>query len=93
MKKNYLNLLLALTCFAGLAACNQPGEEPSQEPSDEPQVEATLADTEFGWYVAGNNEVKVDGEEYTIVIDKMYGLSKADAPLHITGTWKCKFIR
>ena len=33
------------------------------------------------------------GEEYTIVIDKMYGLSKADAPLHISGTWKCNFIR
>ena len=33
------------------------------------------------------------GEEYTIVIDKMYGLSKADAPLHISGTWSCKFIR
>ena len=33
------------------------------------------------------------GEEYTIVIDKMYGLSKADAPLHITGTWECNFIR
>lgn len=33
------------------------------------------------------------GEEYTIVIDKMYGLSKADASLHITGTWECKFIR
>ncbi len=33
------------------------------------------------------------GEEYTIVIEKMYGLSKADAPLHITGTWKCKFVK
>ena len=33
------------------------------------------------------------GEEYTIVIEKMFGLSKADAPLHITGTWKCNFIR
>ena len=33
------------------------------------------------------------GEEYTIVIEKMYGLSKADAPLHITGTWNCNFIR
>ena len=33
------------------------------------------------------------GEEYTIVIEKMYGLSKADAPLHITGSWKCNFIR
>ena len=26
------------------------------------------------------------GEEYTIVIDKMYGLAKTDAPLHITRT-------
>ena len=33
------------------------------------------------------------GEEYTIVIEKMYGLSKADAPLHITGTWKCNFMK
>ena len=33
------------------------------------------------------------GEEYTIVIEKMYGLSKADAPLHITGTWKCNFTK
>ena len=40
------------------------------------------------------NDTKLkSGEEYTIVIDKMYGLSKADAPLHITGTWKCSFIR
>ncbi len=33
------------------------------------------------------------GEEYTIVIKKMYGLSKADAPLHITGRWECKFVK
>ena len=33
------------------------------------------------------------GEEYTIVIEKMYSLAKVDAPLHITGTWKCSFIR
>ena len=33
------------------------------------------------------------GEEYTIVIEKMYGLAKADAPLHITGLWECKFIK
>ncbi len=33
------------------------------------------------------------GEEYTIVIEKMYGFKKADAPLHITGTWQCKFIK
>ena len=40
------------------------------------------------------NDTKLkSGEEYTIVIDKMYGLAKADAPLHITGTWKCNFIR
>ena len=40
------------------------------------------------------NDAKLkSGEEYTIVIDKMYGLSKADAPLHITGTWKCNFTK
>ena len=40
------------------------------------------------------NDAKLkSGEKYTIVIDKMYGLAKADAPLHITGTWKCNFIR
>ena len=33
------------------------------------------------------------GEEYTIVIEKMYGLSKADAPLLITGRWECKFVK
>ena len=40
-----------------------------------------------------NDSKLKSGEEYTIVIDKMYGLSKADAPLHITGTWECNFIR
>ena len=40
------------------------------------------------------NDAKLkSGEEYTIIIEKMYGLAKADAPLHITGTWKCNFIR
>ncbi len=40
------------------------------------------------------NDAKLkSSEEYTIVIEKMYGLSKADAPLHITGTWKCKFVK
>ena len=40
------------------------------------------------------NDTKLkSGEEYTIVIEKMYGLAKADAPLHITGTWECNFIR
>ncbi len=40
------------------------------------------------------NDAKLkSGEEYTIVIEKMYGLKKADAPLHITGTWKCKFVK
>ena len=40
------------------------------------------------------NDAKLkSGEEYTIVIEKMYGLAKADAPLHITGTWECNFIR
>jgi len=40
------------------------------------------------------NDVKLEsGEQYTIVIEKMYGLSKADAPLHITGRWECKFVK
>ena len=40
------------------------------------------------------NDAKLkSGEEYTIVIEKMYGLSKADAPLHITGRWECKFVK
>ena len=40
------------------------------------------------------NDAKLkSGEKYTIIIEKMYGLSKADAPLHIAGTWKCSFIR
>jgi len=40
------------------------------------------------------NDAKLkSGEEYTIVIEKMYGLAKADTPLHITGTWKCNFTR
>ena len=40
------------------------------------------------------NDAKLkSGEEYTIVIEKMYGLAEADAPLHITGAWKCNFIR
>ncbi len=33
------------------------------------------------------------GKEYTIVIEKMNGFAKADAPLHITGTWVCKFVK
>ncbi len=40
------------------------------------------------------NDAKLkSGEEYTIVIEKMYGLSKADTPLHITGKWECKFVK
>ena len=34
-----------------------------------------------------------EDKEYKIVIEKMYGLSKADAPLHITGNWECKFVK
>ena len=40
-----------------------------------------------------NDAMLKSGEEYTIVIEKMYGLSKADAPLHITGRWECKFVK
>ena len=46
------------------------------------------------YYVGRDYKVyKKSGEEYTIVIEKMYGLSKADAPLHITGRWECKFVK
>lgn len=40
-----------------------------------------------------NDKDLTSGEEYTIFIEKMYGLSKADAPLHITGIWECKFVK
>lgn len=40
-----------------------------------------------------NDKDLTAGEEYTIVIEKMYGLAKADAPLHITGVWECKFVK
>lgn len=40
-----------------------------------------------------NDEKIKANKEYTIVIEKMYGLSKADAPLHITGLWECKFVK
>ncbi|MBQ2942041.1 MAG: hypothetical protein IJD97_07395 [Clostridia bacterium] len=33
------------------------------------------------------------GEEYKVIIEKMYGHSKADAPLHITGRWECEFVK
>lgn len=40
------------------------------------------------------NDAKLkSGEEYTIVIEKMYGHSKADTPLHITGRWECEFVK
>lgn len=40
-----------------------------------------------------NDKDMILGEEYTILIEKMYGLAKADAPLHITGVWECKFVK
>ncbi|MBE7041441.1 MAG: DUF4179 domain-containing protein [Ruminococcaceae bacterium] len=40
------------------------------------------------------NDTKIEsGEEYILIIEKMYGLAKADAPLHITGNWQCKFVK
>ena len=53
----------------------------------------TIADGKVLVNLSLNDAKLKSGEEYTIVIDKMYGLSKADAPLHITGTWECNFIR
>ena len=45
-------------------------------------VNLLLNDTEFE-----------KGKEYKIVIEKMYGLAKAEAPLHITGSWECEFVK
>ena len=40
------------------------------------------------------NDAKLkSGEEYKVIIEKMYGHSKADAPLHITGRWECEFVK
>ena len=53
----------------------------------------TVSDGKVQVNLSLNDEKLISGEEYTIVIEKMYGLSKADAPLHITGTWRCKFTK
>ncbi|MBR5544693.1 MAG: hypothetical protein IKU66_04390 [Clostridia bacterium] len=39
-----------------------------------------------------SNNLK-SGETYTLKIDSLYGLSKADAPLEIKGSWSCSFTR
>ncbi len=53
----------------------------------------TVSDGKVFVNLSLNNAKFKSGEEYTIVIEKMYGLAKADAPLHITGTWECKFVK
>jgi len=53
----------------------------------------TVSDGKVQVNLSLNDSKLKSDEEYTIVIEKMYGLAKADAPLHITGTWKCNFIR
>ena len=32
-----------------------------------------------------------ENTEYTLVIESMYGMKKADLPLKITGNWNCEF--
>ena len=68
MKKNYLNLLLAVAGFAALTGCVNP-QQPSSPAESTPAPESTpaedpndkvLANAEFTYHVAGNNEVKVD---------------------------------
>ena len=58
----------------------------------EESVKGTVSDGKVLVYVPLDENLK-ENETYFIQIDKMYGLSKADAPLHITGTWKCEFTR
>ena len=55
-------------------------------------VKGTVTDGKILVNIPLDNKLK-ENETYFIQIDKMYGLSKADAPLHITGTWKCEFTR
>ena len=56
------------------------------------RVKGTVTDGKILVNIPLDNKLK-ENETYFIQIDKMYGLSKADAPLHITGTWKCEFTR
>ncbi len=53
----------------------------------------TVKDSKAVFNLSLNDTKLNSGEEYTLVIEKMYGLSKADAPLHITGKWECKFVK
>ncbi len=53
----------------------------------------TVCDGKAFIHLSLNDTKFKSGEEYTVVIEKMYGLAKADAPLHITGRWECKFVR
>ena len=61
--------------------------------SAEDGAKGTVSDGEILVNLSIDNAKFESGEEYTIVIEKMYGLSKADAPLHITGRWECKFVK
>ncbi len=59
--------------------------------SAEDGEKGTVSDGKVFVNLSLNDAKFKSGENYTIVIKKMYGLSKADAPLHITGTWECQF--
>ena len=43
-------------------------------------------------YIPINNKLN-DNQNYKLVIETIYGLSKADQPLKITGNWECEFTR
>ena len=53
----------------------------------------TVSAVKVSVYLYLKDTMLKSGEEFTFVIEKMYGLSKADAPLHITGRWECKFVK
>ena len=61
--------------------------------SPEDSDKGTVSDGKVLVNISLNDAKLKPAEEYTIVLEKMYGLSKADAPLHITGTWECKFVK
>ena len=63
MKKNYFNLLLAVAGFAALTGCvNTQPSLPVESVPTEDANDKVLSNAEYTYHVAGQNEVKVDGE-------------------------------
>ena len=72
---------------------NKTGEVLKLECYPEYSGKATIKEGRASLDLSINNIKLESGKEYTLVIKKMYGLSKADAPLYIDGSWECSFKR